>query len=305
MIHQCSSILIILVLIISGFVTTISQSIFANPAEAASTWTQETDQDFLNGTLVSLKINKTSESTNLIIDNSSSFKFNEKYGGPHNRYYHKMTPIYGTDKILLYGGYYIYDLVWETYFNDTWIYDLSDNTWTKKLQQKPNFQNEYRYEISSVWGTKKVILFCCNRETWEYNLSSNKWVKKTPMNKPSWREGFSMTSIWGTDKIILYGGRSGNTLYKDTWLYDLSNNNWTKIIPQNSPGKKSMHSLAPIWGTDKVILYDGYSRKDIWIFDLSDCNWTNKNTNIAPPSDPYASLANIYGTDMYYSWVIM
>ena len=57
---------------------------------------------------------------------------------------------------------------------------------------------------------------------------SNNWIEKKLSIKPVKRHAHAMATIWGTDKVLLYGGANfalGFTLYKDTWIYDYSENN--------------------------------------------------------------------------------
>ena len=74
-------------------------------------------------------------------------------GNPGSRYYHSITSIYGTDKVLLFGGSYD-----SKYPNGTWLYDISDRTWIKKHQDFEPFNREY-HQASTVWGTDQIVLY--------------------------------------------------------------------------------------------------------------------------------------------------
>jgi hypothetical protein len=107
-----------------------------------------------------------------------------------------------------------------------------------------------------------------------------------------------MATIWGTDKILLYGGTNNTILFDDTWVYDLSDNKWILKKPFNKPFQKAEHAMAPIWGTDKVLLFGGGDEtNDTWIYDLSENNWTKKTPTKSPWGRFAHAMATIWGTD--------
>jgi hypothetical protein len=109
-----------------------------------------------------------------------------------------------------------------------------------------------------------------------------------------------MASIWGTDKIVIFGG-SSSPRFNDTWIYDLSDNNWTNMAPLNNPGCRDEFAMANIWGTDKVVLNGGYNNtlltNDIWIYDLSDNNWTEKKPATMPGARFGHRMLSVHGMD--------
>ncbi len=173
--------------------------------------------------------------------------------------------------------------------------------------------------MASVNGTDSVVLFgglncsvsinngSINNETWVYNISVDQWTKKITKNTPSIRAGHAMATIYRSNKILLYGGAFWNKdtgfLFNDTWIYDLSNNTWINKIPQNNPGVREGHTLAPIWGTDKVLLFGGSSwgqnygaSGQTYIYDFSKNNWTNmKPIGDHPPHG--GVMASVYNDD--------
>ena len=229
---------------------------------------------------------------------------------PTERQEHAMATIYGTDKVMLFGGE-IKD--WEG-SGDTWIYDLSDNTWTKKTpMSKPS--PRYKHAMATIWGTDKVVLFggyywdesswknIYYDDTWVYDLSEDTWANMNLSgNKPSTTENHAMASIYGDDKVVLFGGSfyNGNWVYcNETWVYDLSNNNWTNMNPSgNKPSSRNNHAIASVDWTDKAVLFGGNNGSDeTWVYDLSDNNWTNKTPLSKPSPRTNHTMASIYGTD--------
>ena len=107
----------------------------------------------------------------------------QKYPDPNPsaRVRHTMAYI-GGDQMLLFGGL---RSVGGT-SNETWVYDLSDNTW---IQKSPASQPSARYMHAMAYiSGDQVVLFggsSGSDETWVYDLSANTWTQKSPASKPS------------------------------------------------------------------------------------------------------------------------
>lgn len=202
---------------------------------------------------------------------------------PSVRFGHAMAYI-GDDKVILFGGI-LDDFV--TIYGDTWIYDLSDNTWTQKF---PSASPSARFQHAmSLVGSDEVLLFAGQNtsgnlgDTWVYDLSADTWTLKSPATNPDPVSGHAMANIGG-DKIVLFGGGNFDS---DTWVYDLSENNWTMKNPSTKPTGIQEHEMASIGG-DKVLLFGGMENMsgwilaDTWIYDLSDDAWILKATASNP-----------------------
>ncbi len=103
---------------------------------------------------------------------------------PNGRYGNAMATIYGTDKIMLFGGVG-YSAGW-TYYNDTYIYDVSDTMW---YQMSPANHPTGRFgsTMAAFDGTKKVLLFGGMTSytnfvggTWLYDYSTDAWTNQNP-----------------------------------------------------------------------------------------------------------------------------
>ncbi|MGB2806020.1 MAG: kelch repeat-containing protein, partial [Candidatus Zixiibacteriota bacterium] len=107
--------------------------------------------------------------------------------------------------------------------DDTWVYDLSDKTWT---QQDPSSRPPARmYHDMAYIGDDQVLLFggsdCATgnlADTWVYDLSDDNWTQDTNTIQPSARygHGLSETSMDGTSYLVLFGGSSGGG---ETWTF--------------------------------------------------------------------------------------
>ncbi len=201
---------------------------------------------------------------------------------PPGRRFHDMSFVYGDDKVVLFGGDIIIGQIW---LNDTWIFDLSNRTWTEKISSsKPTARSAHA--MAPIFGTSKVLLFGgitgsdqWAHDTWVYDVNTNTWTNKNPpVPRPDARCYHAMTSIYGDDKVVLCGGMTlWDNYLDDTWVYDLSDNAWTKIKPRNpsnKPSPRSCSGLATIYPQDQSVLFGGIttgkppgtSLNDTWIF---------------------------------------
>ncbi len=295
---------LISLLLVNGIIITATLDIFNyNFVKASSNWTLDTDSDFENGTLNNLSVTGIGSNAKLMIPLTSNwYKINSE-NTPGKRCVHASATIYGTDKILINGGYGQYNIS-----SGTWIYDLSDNNW-ENINPEIHPVSKSMHSMASIYGTDKIMLFggeLNGQETWIFDLSENNWTEKKPKNSPPARSNFAMTSVYNTDKIILFGGENDEKFFSDTWEYDLSDNNWTNMYPKNKPSSCASHSMANIYGTDKIIKMGGYAEssrgqnREIYgtmIYDLSENNWTFYKTDIAPDVYTGSAMAEIYNTD--------
>ncbi len=184
-----------------------------------------------------------SDTTRIYYLESNSWEKQYPSTKPPGRMGHDMAYI-GNGKILLYGGscgspdgYGKID--------DTWIYDLGENSWNQiSTSYKPSLR--YHHRMCYI-GEGKVLLFGGENfgtrydDTWLFNLSDSTWTKKCSSG-PSGRYGQDIEYIGG-DQVLLFGGRNGGNK-NDTWVYDLSANYWILDDNSNKPRATSFHQIA-------------------------------------------------------------
>ncbi|MBM3234711.1 hypothetical protein FJZ31_00250 [Candidatus Poribacteria bacterium] len=196
------------------------------------------------------------------------------WGGtkPSARDTHAMAYI-GGDRILLFGGLGSDDL---TKLGDTWVYDLSDNTWTNKEPSgSPLARSEH---AMAYFGGNQAILFGGHSspggyqgDTWVYDVNSNLWTTKNPSASPDVRGRHAMAYIGG-DGALVFGGYNGATgRFNDTWVYDLSGNRWTLDSNTTQPSKREHLGLSEtsMDGSNYLVLfggYDGTGDDETWTF---------------------------------------
>jgi hypothetical protein len=299
----------VVALITVGFTSFfIFENVVENNVGATSTWAQISYDDFKNGIFNNTTLSGTGENAELNIDISVMDYWikKEPVNNPTANQWFAMASIYGTDKVILFGGLTLSSVY--TCYNETWVYDLSKDTWTN-MSPKARPGARYGHAMASIYGTDKIVLFGgayieplggidYYNDTWIYDLSENNWTQKVSPNSPSARRGHAMVSINTDDKLILYGSSNYGA---DTWVFDLSNNTWTMKTPTNNPGPRAGHAMAAINGTDIVVLFGGNKSGSInnetWTYKLSDNIWTQKMPSNKPCARVDHAMASIYNYD--------
>ena len=152
-------------------------------------------------------------------------------------------------------------------------------------------------------GEGKILLFGGHSgyhlsDSYIYNPERNQWQQLTGITPhPSDRFNHAMAYI-GDDKVLLFGGYNDRrVMFSDTWLFDLSDGNWTELTPANAPSARASHAMVYM-GDDKVMLFGGLRggsnfNNETWIFDLSENSWTLIEPPVSPRSRFSHSMARI------------
>ncbi len=184
------------------------------------------------------------------------------------------------------------------YLADVWSFDPVAATWTDRTG--PGWR---WYGAAARIGEGKIVLYggftplSANSQptdTKVFDVATGYWTKKSPASNPGPRQYFAMAYAGG-DHALLFGGYApGRGSIGETWLYDLSEDSWTQIIPQGaSPGGGEYPAMAYA-GDDKVVLFGGIGAyNQTWVFDVSEATWTR----MFPSSHPYGG----YGHSMAWA----
>ncbi|MHA2276944.1 MAG: Kelch repeat-containing protein, partial [Candidatus Kariarchaeaceae archaeon] len=131
---------------------------------------------------------------------------------------------------------------------------------------------------------KKIILFGGERgggylnDTWEYDYSANHWNNRNPSLFPDSRSGHSMTFDRKNGKTIMFGGYNGTHQLNDTWIYDYSNNNWTRLSLSTSPPERSDFDAVYDSINEVTLIFGGINGSwiwnDLWVFDYPTATWS-------------------------------
>lgn len=151
----------------------------------------------------------------------------------------------------------------------------------------PNFSNFIAYD-----------------DLWAYWAGQNRWTQIQALNQgPS---GRSRPKAWLVDdRLYIFGGVNRFfRMLNDLWVYDLSTNTWTQLIPDGAPGSpagrhEAQGGAEPRRG--KLTLYGGenfdamghfQTLNDTWEFDLATNTWTN----VTPAPENNIQPARNYGS---------
>jgi hypothetical protein len=300
--------IVIIFMILASFSMIVFSNSDMSGVQAGSTWTQTTDRHFENGTSDNLTIVGTGDTAELKIDFSDMHHWIDQTPSTSagNLAYHGMSTIYGTSKILAFGG----ATGWNSFDNDTYEYDISTNKWTN-INPTHAASNRGELGLAPIYGYDKVLMFggglnwnTHNGDTWLYDSSDGKWSQLTLANSPSPRSGMGMASIYGYDKVLLFGGLSAwNNFFNGTYIFDFSDNTWHNItVPGVTPSNRAYMNMASIYGTDKVLLFGGMAGWNVyddetWVYDYSDNTWTEFSPGSKPSQRMSHAIASIYNDD--------
>ncbi len=185
------------------------------------------------------------------------------------------------------GGY--------TMFNDTWVYNLSTNTWTQMHPPvSPPNRSSHRMVYDS--GSGLMILFgganhlagmTDYNDTWTYDLATDEWANMSPHSAPSPRYLPGMVYDGDNGIAVLFGGFYEGYVYDDTWSYNLSVNDWTLRNPSSAPSSRAGHAMTYDSDNGLVFLFGGSSpdMNDTWTYDSNEDGWTQLNPHASPPAN--------------------
>ena len=231
---------------------------------------------------------------------TSEDDWTERFPDPHPpaRDYFPMVYI-AEGKALLFGGWGPGNL------NDTWVYDAIADTWT---EQDPDSSPGGRLSNSMAYiGEDRALMFggwngtSESDETWLYDLSDTTWRQLSPSTKPSARKDMAMASLGG-DVVLLLGGDVGSEIDDDeTWIFDLSDSNWTQLFPDPTPSERHGHFMTAL-DSGRVLLFAGERHgkfvlnDETWVFDLSDTSWTQLFPDDPPSGRSSHAMARLSET---------
>ena len=241
---------------------------------------------------------------------------------PSARAGHAMCKVDGDDKVVLFGGN---DGTGQ--FGDTYIFDYSNNAWTKGSTGPVG---RTQHAIASIKGTDKILLFGGWRynsgleylsDTWIYDVSENTWSQLS-IPGPSARAGHAMATVEDTSgiyrNIILFGGNNASRIFGDTWLFRWDTitglGSWIRLGPfLEEPLARTNHTMCSVYNMNRVMLYGGENervREDAWFFDLGTNVWkriangTAERTSHAMTMIDNTNYVLVFGGNLTYHYTI-
>ncbi len=179
-----------------------------------------------------------------------------------------------SDRIVLFGG-----ATGAGVANDTWIYDLAANTWTRVYPAVSPTAREYfgmaydsladRIVLFGGWSDAPYRLF---GDTWTYDVATETWTEMNPARAPPPRSYLAMTYDPRADRTVVFGGLTTAYLVNDTWAYNLPANTWSDVPQKSAPGPSASSLMAYDSAANRTLLFDGITNSmfapQTWTYDL-------------------------------------
>ncbi len=225
---------------------------------------------------------------------------------PSPRFGHRMVYDPVNERVLLFGG-----AVWEnryTFFDDLWSYDPSTDTWTE-VECGPGPGGRFNHMMVYVPDRHQIFLFggfgARDRvgDTWLYDIEANEWTQLTPQDSPSPRSDAAIAYDEVNEVVILHDGYCRDDSHpQDTWIYDIVENNWVLMDPEESPKPQYGHHMIYDSLSRKVVMYGGHwsyagtsqhgYSDGVWTYDYISDTWTKVDSATALPSRYWHNLAH-------------
>jgi hypothetical protein len=156
-------------------------------------------------------------------------------------------------------------------------------------------------------------------DTWVLDVQTKTWVLKHANGAaglPIKRSEITSAMVYDSkhDVFILFGGRcdgadprcpGGHAPLNDTWVYKLSTNTWTQMLPPISPPARMSHQMAFDAEHGVVVMFGGTTVQDLytvvptvattprdtWVYDYATNTWSEVTPAVSPPGRYIGSMA--------------
>jgi len=197
--------------------------------------------------------------------------------------------------VILFGGYCQENN--RDLCDDTWTFDPETNMWT---EMKPSNSPPVMYghtlvydpinQLSLLWGGHMSAIkngvsssIGYNDTLWRYSCPENSWeeIASKSVENPSPRYWHASVFDSESGKLLLFGGDGGNGFLADTWLFDMSQNTWERVITNDMPSPRTVAAIVYDNANGGIFLFGGLGEnqttpQDTWIFETTDTQsaWT-------------------------------
>ena len=179
-------------------------------------------------------------------------------------------------------------------FNDLWKYDYPSDTWTEiRLSTKPSG----RFNTPAAYDTDTNQLITYGGEStdpepqmWAFSLEGYSWRRLHPTNMPSpGRCNTPLVYDEKSGKIIMFSGMGyDSTFPSDTWVYDVADNSWTRMNPDEPPHGRYGHTLFYDPAEEAILMFGGHWFEgsnegvcpDLWKYEYESNSWTLLEENL-------------------------
>ena len=178
-------------------------------------------------------------------------------------------------------------IVWSgqgsSFFNDIWSFDLSSHVW--RNFSPPDPKPSIRYGAASIFDpiAQSLITFAGFTDqgrfddTWQFDIENNSWMNLTPSDLNPLRRCLHSASYDAQNhRMIIYGGQNSGAR-DDIWAFDLEQNSWEELTPQDRPAGRWFPTNIYHPGTNRAIIFGGNTgsarTNEVWAFDLNTNFW--------------------------------
>lgn len=193
-------------------------------------------------------------------------------GSPWKRQFHAMVYDSIGKRAILFGGY-----EGDEALGDLWAFDYDEARWEtlpNEFAPAPRYMNGLVFDSAN----NSLVLFGGRihdgnsqlqaNDTWIYSLDELVWEKRTPAISPPARDHISMAYDPESGNTILFGGNGSGGTLGDTWTFDLAQNAWEKMGPDNAPSPRDHNILTYSPDLSGVLLVS------VGMGETTDCCWT-------------------------------
>ena len=181
------------------------------------------------------------------------------------------------------------------FFNDVWSFDLTQHTWS--LFEPPDPRPNVRYGTAAVFDprARSLVTFAGFTDegrfddTWAFDPDGNSWTDISPPgSRPLKRCLHHAVYDRRGHSMIIYGGQSEGA-QKDIWAFDLEEQTWTELTPEDSPSGRWYAAAVYDARNHRFLMFGGNRGGDagttdeVWTFDLQTNAWTLLQAQGAPP----------------------
>ena len=119
--------------------------------------------------------------------------------------------------------------------------------------------------------------------TWEFTGTA--WTQVVTTNAPSARRYPGMVYDAARRRIVLFGGGDNSTTFADTWEFDGTTRQWSRVATRTRPTARYFFGMAYDQRRQRVVLFGGGDVNsnyfaDTWEYDGTD--WNQRSTPTAP-----------------------
>ena len=193
------------------------------------------------------------------------------------------------NRIVLFGGYNL--VADREYFDDTWIFSPTDNSWTSLLVDGPSPRGAHAMAYSPEQGIILLFggMFDTTRldDTWVFDCATDIWTQIETDIAPEGRSDSDIVFDPVRGVFILYGGWGDNNGFQsDTWELNPETKTWSMYDTGDTPGPMYGQRLEYDTMNERVMLYGGHLRspisreyiKDLWYYYPDNSSWVKSAT---------------------------